>query len=71
MKWWRYLLPWLRRERIAEDKQANEQFKAQVREALLRGNALKEAAAQLKETREKYSDSFSIRRPMSSRPDPI
>lgn len=69
MKWWSYLLPWLRRDKIAEERLAGEQFKAQVQEALLRGTALQEAADQLKELREKHSLSF--RRPISSRPDPI
>lgn len=48
MSWWRHLWPFGRRERIEAEKEADEQFRAQLKQAVLRLDDLKEAAAQMK-----------------------
>ena len=70
---WRSLIasiwPW-GRERIAEEKRADELFKAQVKEAFLSQQDLLEAVAQMKKTREdQEAVSVHFRRDMQhSRP---
>lgn len=52
MNWLKYLWPWRRRERIAAEKEVDRQFKAQIQEALLRQDDLKDAVEQMKRSRE-------------------
>lgn len=67
MKWLDYLWPWKRRERIEEEKKADEQFRAQIAEAFLRQDDLREAAASMKRAREdQAAESRSFRRTLSS-----
>lgn len=73
MKWLDYILPYLwpfkRRERIEAEKQTERLFKAQLQEALLRQDNLREAVAQMKKIREdQVAESQSFRHSLESRP---
>jgi len=57
MNWFQKLAARLSRERIAEEKKADEMFRAQIAEAFLQQDNLKEAAAQLKKAREQHESS--------------
>jgi hypothetical protein len=64
MKWYQYLWPWGRsgRERIEAEKEVDRQFKAQLQEALLRQDDLKDAVEQIKRARK----GESFRQPLGS-----
>lgn len=67
--WLNYLWPWKRKERIEAEKRTQELFRAQLREALLRQDNLRDAVAQMKKVREdQVAESQSFRRSLSSRP---
>lgn len=70
MNWFQKLKARLGRERIAEEKKTDELFRAQIAEALLQQDNLKEAVAQMKKAREKHESdppSKAFRPAMSSR----
>jgi hypothetical protein len=52
MNWLQKLKARFGRERIAEEKKADEEFRAQIKEALLQQDNLREAVAQMKKVRE-------------------
>ncbi len=57
------------RERIEEEKRADQEFRAQIKEALLQQDNLREAVAQMKKAREACESSppsRAFRRPLSS-----
>jgi hypothetical protein len=67
MSWLDYLFK--RREKIAEEKKTDEQFRAQIAEALLRQDDLLTAVAQMKKAREeKAAESEAFRQKISNRP---
>lgn len=69
MSWLDYLRPWKRRERIEEEKKVEEMLRAQVKEAFLRQDDLREAAAQMKKAREeKQSERPGFREVLKSKP---
>lgn len=51
MRWYQYLWPWGRR-RVEAEKEVDRQFKAQIQEAFLRQDDLKDAVEQMKRARE-------------------
>ena len=70
MKLFRRLWSYVTRERVAEEKKTDELFKAQIQEALLRQDDLREAAAQMKKLREGLGteEEKPFRSALSSRP---
>jgi hypothetical protein len=63
MNWLQKLVSRLSRERIEEEKKADELFRAQLREAFLQQDNLREAAAQMKKAREAAEISSQSMRP--------
>ena len=51
MRWYQYLWPW-GRQRVEAEKEVDRQFKAQIQEAFLRQDDLKDAVEQMKRARE-------------------
>lgn len=68
MSWLKWILSLFVKERAEAEKKTNELFRAQLREALLRQDDLREAAQQMKKISESAPSSTPYRAALSSRP---
>ena len=69
MSWLRYLWPWWgHRERAEAEARVDQEFRAQLHEAFLRQDDLREAAANMKRARE---ERVAIRKALGSSPEII
>jgi len=68
MNWLKYLWPWAHRERAEAEAKVDQEFRAQLHEALLSQDDLMEAAANMKRARE---ERVALREALGSHPDII